>query len=217
MPLDQELIDILACPKCKGGLTIADGAQTLVCGRCRLKYPVRDGIPVMLVEEAIDLSRAPLAQGEKAVGLPRVNFRVTKGPDINMTFQIEQGTCRAIGRAAGDPQKTAFFGVDISLALDEGTKKLILQYIGRQFHKAHAPARATENSLGSFRRAADVTLTDTTLSRLHAMMFADEAGVSILDLVSKNGTYVNNQEVESKLLRKGDIIEFGETEIVFEG
>lgn len=52
MGFDQELLEILACPQCKGDLTLTPEENGLVCEACKLKYPVRDGIPVMLVEEA---------------------------------------------------------------------------------------------------------------------------------------------------------------------
>lgn len=52
MALSKELLDILACPKCKGGVTHREDQSALVCAACGLKYPVRDGIPVMLVDEA---------------------------------------------------------------------------------------------------------------------------------------------------------------------
>jgi uncharacterized protein len=52
MAIDKDLLEILACPKCKGGISLtADGAW-LVCEACGLKYPVKDDIPVMLVDEA---------------------------------------------------------------------------------------------------------------------------------------------------------------------
>jgi uncharacterized protein YbaR (Trm112 family) len=50
--LDSKLLDILACPLCKGPLTWHRDAQQLVCRVDRLAFPVRDGIPVMLEEEA---------------------------------------------------------------------------------------------------------------------------------------------------------------------
>lgn len=52
MALSQELLDILACPKCKGDLHLNDKQDGLVCNSCRLVYPVRDDIPIMLIEEA---------------------------------------------------------------------------------------------------------------------------------------------------------------------
>ena len=50
--LDQKLLDILVCPKCKGDLEYRAEKQELVCGACRLRYEVRDDIPIMLVDEA---------------------------------------------------------------------------------------------------------------------------------------------------------------------
>lgn len=55
MPLDAELLEILACPKCKGPLRLAPSGDGLVCDRCRLRYPVVDGIPQMLLDEAVPL------------------------------------------------------------------------------------------------------------------------------------------------------------------
>ena len=54
--MDSKLLDILACPLCKGPLTWHRDAQQLVCRADRLAFPVRDGIPVMLEEEARRLS-----------------------------------------------------------------------------------------------------------------------------------------------------------------
>jgi uncharacterized protein len=54
MALSEELMAILACPACKGALL--DGEEALLCTACRLKFPVREGIPVLLVEEAEKLS-----------------------------------------------------------------------------------------------------------------------------------------------------------------
>jgi uncharacterized protein len=50
--LDQRLLDILVCPKCKGELEYRTEQNQLVCHQCKLIYEVRDDIPVMLVDEA---------------------------------------------------------------------------------------------------------------------------------------------------------------------
>jgi uncharacterized protein len=50
--LDDELLDIIVCPDCHGRLAVDDGASELVCESCGLAYPVRDDIPVLLVDEA---------------------------------------------------------------------------------------------------------------------------------------------------------------------
>jgi len=50
--LDNKLLEILACPICKGPLQYHRDAEVLVCRADRLAYPIRDGIPVMLEDEA---------------------------------------------------------------------------------------------------------------------------------------------------------------------
>jgi len=50
--LPSELSDILVCPACNGELLAEDERQRLRCRHCRLAYPVREGIPVMLVDQA---------------------------------------------------------------------------------------------------------------------------------------------------------------------
>jgi uncharacterized protein YbaR (Trm112 family) len=52
MALSQELLDILACPKCKGEVKLNQGQDGLVCEACRLVYPIRDDIPIMLIDQA---------------------------------------------------------------------------------------------------------------------------------------------------------------------
>lgn len=54
--MDSRLLDILVCPLCKGPLLWRQAAQVLVCRPDRLAYPVRDGIPVMLDDEARPLA-----------------------------------------------------------------------------------------------------------------------------------------------------------------
>ena len=50
--MDAKLLEILVCPLCKGPLLYKKPEQELVCRPCRLAFPVRDGIPVMLEDEA---------------------------------------------------------------------------------------------------------------------------------------------------------------------
>ncbi len=54
MPIKQELLDILACPKCKGEIRLREDQSALLCDNCRLAYPVRENIPVMLIDEAVE-------------------------------------------------------------------------------------------------------------------------------------------------------------------
>ena len=52
MEFDIKALDFLACPQCKGDLIHASDPEGLICESCKLFYPINDGIPVMLVEEA---------------------------------------------------------------------------------------------------------------------------------------------------------------------
>lgn len=52
MSLNPELLSILVCPRCKGPLAYSGEKSCLDCAACRLRYPVEDGVPVMIVEEA---------------------------------------------------------------------------------------------------------------------------------------------------------------------
>ncbi len=51
--LSETLLEILACPACKGEIAHDEAEEKLVCqGECQRRYPIRDGIPVMLIDEA---------------------------------------------------------------------------------------------------------------------------------------------------------------------
>jgi len=54
-PVDPKLLEILVCPLTKGPLRYDADTQELICEKARLAYPIRDGIPIMLVDEARSL------------------------------------------------------------------------------------------------------------------------------------------------------------------
>ena len=60
MTLSPQLLEILVCPKCKGSLEYRDKDSVLVCHSCSLSYPIRDSIPIMLIDEA-----SPLQSGDR--------------------------------------------------------------------------------------------------------------------------------------------------------
>ena len=55
MTLSEQLLAIMVCPKCKGELDYRPEESRIVCPACRLSYPVRDDIPIMLIDEATKL------------------------------------------------------------------------------------------------------------------------------------------------------------------
>ncbi len=58
MAVNEKLLEILVCPKCKGDLVLTSNADGLICNACRLKYEIKDDIPIMLIDEAIPLGGA---------------------------------------------------------------------------------------------------------------------------------------------------------------
>jgi uncharacterized protein YbaR (Trm112 family) len=52
MGLSKELLEILACPQCKGEVHLNPAEDGLVCEKCRLIYEIREDIPIMLIDEA---------------------------------------------------------------------------------------------------------------------------------------------------------------------
>ncbi len=56
MTIKSELLDILACPKCKGDIKLSETENGLICDSCKLLYPIKDDIPVMLIDEAKKLN-----------------------------------------------------------------------------------------------------------------------------------------------------------------
>jgi len=56
MSISKELLEILACPKCKGVISLNESQDGLICLHCKLLYEIRDGIPIMLIDEAKPLN-----------------------------------------------------------------------------------------------------------------------------------------------------------------
>ncbi len=59
MAVSEQLLQILVCPKCKGDLVLTEAQDGLICHACRLKYEIKDDIPIMLIDEAIPLDAEP--------------------------------------------------------------------------------------------------------------------------------------------------------------
>jgi uncharacterized protein YbaR (Trm112 family) len=57
MAISKELLDILACPKCKGDIHLNEKGDGLICEKCELIYEIRDDIPIMLIDEAKPLRK----------------------------------------------------------------------------------------------------------------------------------------------------------------
>ena len=66
MAISQDLLEILACPACKAKVKLTDGGKGLMCLKCHRVYPIRDDIPVMLIDEATIESESESNPAERA-------------------------------------------------------------------------------------------------------------------------------------------------------
>jgi uncharacterized protein YbaR (Trm112 family) len=52
MAISKDLLEILACPQCKGDVVLNEAGDGLICNTCKLLYEIKDDIPIMLIDEA---------------------------------------------------------------------------------------------------------------------------------------------------------------------
>jgi uncharacterized protein len=56
MPINKDLLEILCCPKCKGDIKLNESEDGLICDACKLMYLIKDNIPIMLIDEAVNIA-----------------------------------------------------------------------------------------------------------------------------------------------------------------
>ncbi len=210
MPFVSDILEYIACPQCRGSLRYTR-EELLVCLPCRLCFPVENGVPNLHPESALPLG----VQGQVLSAIQRVVIIVEQANNSGSPIYLEMGTCRAFGRSMEDASVTRAVNIDGTIPLVDKDKKLVGNYLKRnsthRFKKNTGPL--TDSVLGGFKRLSDVVFADLSMSRLHAMIFYDESGVGLLDLVSRNGTFVNEKEIEASFLKDGDSIVMGQTKM----
>lgn len=141
----------------------------------------------------------------------RAMLEVSSGPNEGDRVSLDEGSCRLIGRHLSDTE-TAFIDRDGNRILDGTAEEILVKHL-----KDKAPPSgvsiSANFSASSFERGPDIIFSDDSISRAHAMIFFDPAGVGIIDLASTNGTYVNDERVGSSLVSNGDVITIGGSEL----
>ena len=137
-------------------------------------------------------------------------LEVVKGPDAGRQFRMEVGHYRVIGRAYGMMGGTAMISQGERRRLDAEDQRLIVEHLKRRASPGKTGARA---EVSSFIRDDDLDLADDAVSQTHAMIFVDEAGISMVDVASTNGSYVNGNRITESELIEGDIFRVGETRV----
>ena len=137
-----------------------------------------------------------------------VTLQVVHGPDAGRKFGIELGHYRVIGRMYGTMGGTAVVSQGERRRLDAEDQRLIAEHLKKRQATGLKGAR---NEVDAFERDQDIELADDAVSQTHSMVFADEAGVSLVDVASTNGTHVNGRRVTEAELVEGDLLRVGET------
>lgn len=137
-------------------------------------------------------------------------FVVVAGREDGRRFALTPGSFRVVGRQEGIITGTHAVARSTVRRLEDEDQDKMGQHLSR---------RATPGLLGArgatadFDRDDDIDLSDDAVSQTHAIVFCDDAGLSIVDVASLNGTWVNGSRVLESTLVDGDLLRVGETRL----
>ncbi len=141
-----------------------------------------------------------------------ISLTVTRGEkrDVGRVVILPVGACVMVGRAADISRSTGMITYHSLARLDEEDQAAMARHL--KARAARAPTRdGARTGFASFDRKEDIGLGDDSVSTRHAMLFCDEAGLTVLDMGSTNGTFRNGERVISTDLSDGDVLRLGET------
>jgi pSer/pThr/pTyr-binding forkhead associated (FHA) protein len=134
-----------------------------------------------------------------------IDLEVLSGPEQGMRWSIEDGTYRVIGRAGDDNESTVQLNRGGDRMLDPDQKAVV---------EGMLDARADRGVRTRFkRRGTDILLHDGSVSRTHALIFVDQSGISVADLMSTNGTKVNGAPISDVDVLAGDMVQIGQSRL----
>lgn len=206
----KEYFDALCCPTCQGGLILTK-ERIIFCQTCLIGYRAVGNVPDLRPEQAISFRKSVNAPGRNVV------LSVVLGEALARSLTLSSGHGVLLGRVAQEE------GDDVTVAgragmesLDGHTQKLIDSVLSRKGRAHSLPydlGPSGKSHLGDFRRDADFVFFDASVSRQHAVIYHDRDGIWVLDLVSKNGTFVNGREVENAKLKNNDVLSLGQVSL----
>jgi pSer/pThr/pTyr-binding forkhead associated (FHA) protein len=136
-----------------------------------------------------------------------VDLIAIEGPDRGMRYTIEENTYRVLVRASDEAVSTLQMTPDGDRALDRHQEQLVDEVLGQ---KSRGPRTQYK------KRGPDIVLRDGSVSRTHALVFVEKSSVSVVDLMSTNGTKVNGSLVKDVEVKEGDVIHVGKTRLRIE-
>lgn len=207
----KDCLESVACPTCSSKVILTK-EKVLFCQTCYVGYPMAGDVPDFRAQHVINFKKIAF---ENKTGV-RARFVVPAGKSLKDSFELTLGHCLVLGRAARlDPESDiTYFGMnETGIALGSHTLQLIEKYLAKSRSLKgqdlpEAPQGLT-SSLAGFKRDQDVFLDDKSVSRAHAIFYQDDEGVFVMDLVSKNGTYLNGREIERARIKHNDVVSLG--------
>lgn len=219
--LPKDYFETLACPACESAKLVVTKEKIIICENCLMGFRLNGDVPDFRLDHAINFKKEI---GEQKRGI-KAQFTVLMGEDTHKSFELKLGHCVVLGRwliagFSGDATVMVRLGTSTEsttggfFPLDSNYQQLIERYLSSQnpeikLAKNDPLVSSTHRTLGNFIRDQDFLLQDSSVSRTHVVLYQDERGVHVLDLFSKNGTYINGYEVELSRLKNNDVLSLG--------
>lgn len=211
----KEYLKSLACPSCGSAKLLLTKERIFICQSCLTGYKMVGEVPDFRLEKSISFKKK---LADKKKGLNAV-LTMTLGENKNQSIDVKLGHCVILGRQVMQDQsddKTFVGKLEAQTRfthLDSSNHQMVARYLSKGIQRSPADKEALHQKqkklLGEYVRDPDLLLKEPSVSRSHAVVFQNEKGLQVLDLVSKNGTYVNGCEVEASKLKDNDVISLG--------
>lgn len=206
-------LDAVACPTCQSRV-IKTREGILFCQPCCVGYPLHGEVPDFRSHNVVDFKKL-IRQSKGSGAVANIQLLGTALKKSDKTVDLKTNQCLLVGRAMFlEPNSDiTFVGVpqESRVSIGPQTRQLIDQYLlqGKNGEASSVPPLHPNQYLGSFERCDDVLVDDKSVSRAHAVFYHMPDGLWVLDLVSKNGTYVGGREIEHAKLKHNDVVTLG--------
>ena len=134
---------------------------------------------------------------------------LVSNPQQVIVWDIKPGTYRLLGRSLLDDETVPIMGGGLRFLSDTVRQTAMSEAVEVQ----EEPAQVDHDYFDHFERGADIIIGDRALSKIHAIFYNDEGHLWAVDMGSRNGLFVNNDRIGTKLLEMGDILSVGTTKL----
>jgi len=140
----------------------------------------------------------------------RAQLKVIAGPNQGDSLSIELGSCRLIGRHLSESE-TTLMDRHGNRQLEAEAATILEKHLEKHLEQQAKASSATPSD--NLQRGPDIVFGDDSISRAHAMVFFERGNLGVIDLASTNGTFVNEERVNSSVVQDGDVLCLGNVEL----